>query len=493
MLLSSPFRRFPIFPPSLSSNSAVAPLTLWAAAHSEEQLNHQRFPLCGAPWLQYWQLASRRSGSTLRGSDGRHFSKSFDEYRASLGLRSPEDFIRLEKANCAPNYTPTPVVISRGEGVYVWDTGGNKYLDFVSGISSLNQGHCHPRIISALEAQAKRLTLTCRVLHNDAMPVLCRFLNDLLGYERVILMNTGAEAGETAIKLARKWGYEVKGVPPNQAKVLFCLNNYWGRTIAAASSSSTEDNYRNFGPYTPGLDKIPYDDLPALKKALEDPTVAAFFVEPIQGEGGVVFPKDGYLRRAAELCRSKNVLFIADEIQVGLGRTGRMLASDWDGVRPDIVLLGKSLTGGTMPCSAVVSDKHIMDVLTPGTHGSTYGGNPLACAVAYEALSVILDEKLAENALVQGETLRAALKQLQEQHKLTWVKEIRGRGLFNAVEVAGSSGETMQLCMELKSQGLLCRPTHGNVIRFLPPLTITDAQMQEAIQCITKAFLNKAF
>ncbi|KAL8452290.1 hypothetical protein Emag_002409 [Eimeria magna] len=401
--------------------------------------------------------------------------------------------MRLDKNNCAPNYTPTPVVITRGEGVYVWDVEGNKYFDFICGISSLNQGHCHPRIIKALETQARRLTLTCRVLYNDAMPVICRFLNDLLGYERVILMNTGAEAGETAIKLARKWGYEVKGIPANKARVVFCQNNYWGRTIAAASSSSTPDNYRNFGPYTPGFELIPYDDLEALSLILEDPNVAAFFVEPIQGEGGLVIPRDGYLRRAAEMCRAKNVLLIVDEIQAGLARSGRMLAADWEGIRPDIVLLGKSLTGGTIPCSAVVTDKHVMNVLTPGTHGSTYGGNPLACAVAYEALSVLLDEGLVNNANVAGQIFRKALNDLKEKHKLDWIKDIRGRGLFNAVELEGSSGETMQLCMELKNQGVLCRPTHGTVIRFLPPLCITEDQLQDAIQRISKAFLNKPF
>ncbi|OEH79454.1 ornithine mitochondrial related protein [Cyclospora cayetanensis] len=370
---------------------------------------------------------------------------------------------------------------------------GKRYYDFVSGISSLNQGHCHPRIVEALEKQAKLLTLTCRVLHNNVMPILCKFVNDLLGYEKTILMNTGAEAGETALKAARKWGYEVKGIPENTAKIILCRNNYWGRTITAASSSTTLENYKNFGPYTPGFELIAYDDLPALEHALEDQAVAAFFVEPIQGEGGVIIPRDGYLRKAAELCRAKNVLFIIDEIQTGLGRTGRMLASDWDGVRPDIVLLGKSFTGGTLPCSAVVTDRHVMDVFTPGTHGSTYGGNPLACAVAYEALSVIVDENLAENARLQGELLRGALRKLKDEHKLSWIHDIRGRGLLNAVEVKGSCGVATQLCMELKNEGILCRPTHGNVVRFLPPLCITREQMEEAIQGIANVFLRKSF
>ncbi|CDJ37048.1 ornithine aminotransferase, putative [Eimeria tenella] len=433
----------------------------------------------------------KASASFSTGRRDRAQSKSFDEYRKAVGIKSQEEYIRLDAANCAPNYVPTPVVISRGEGVYVWDIDGNKYLDFVAGISSLNQGHCHPRITEALIMQAKRLTLTCRVLHNDCMPVLCKFINDLLGYERTLLMNTGAEAGETAIKAARKWGYEVKGIRENRAKIVFCNNNYWGRTIAAASSSTTPDNYRHFGPYTPGFELIPFDDLPALEKALEDPNVAAFFVEPIQGEGGVIIPQNGYLRGAAELCRSRNVLLIVDEIQAGLGRTGRMLASDWEGVRPDVVLLGKSLTGGTVPCSAVVTNAHVMNVFTPGTHGSTYGGNPLACAVAYEALSVLVDEQLAENAKKQGQFMRDELSKMKEKCNLEWIRDIRGRGLFNAVEINGSSGEAMQLCIELKNEGVLCRPTRGNVLRFLPPLCIDEAQMKDALQRIQNVFCRK--
>lgn len=424
-------------------------------------------------------------------SQSRSRNKSFEEYRKAAGLRSQEDYMRLEKANCSPNYVPTPVVITKGEGVYVWDVDGKKYFDFIAGISSLNQGHCHPRITAALKAQAERLTLTSRNLYNDCMPFFCKYLNELFGYQRTLLMNTGAEAGETAVKMARKWGYEVKGIPKDQAKIIFCKNNYWGRTITAASSSSTLENYRHFGPYTPGFELIPYDDLSALEKSLSDPCVAAFFVEPIQGEGGVIIPSRGYLSRAAEMCRGCNVLLIADEIQAGLGRCGRLLASDWEGVRPDIVLLGKSITGGVLPCSAVLADTHIMGVMTPSTHGSTFGGNPLACAVGYEALSVLLEEKLIQNACVQGELLRSELQRLKDKYNLDFIKDIRGRGLFNAVEINGNSGECMHICLQLKDEGLLCRPTRGTVIRFLPPLTITETQMREAIEKISTVFLRK--
>ncbi len=390
-------------------------------------------------------------------------------------------FLELENQFSAHNYHPLPVVLSRGQGVYVWDVDGKKYYDFLSGYSALNQGHCHPKIIDCLINQARRLTLTSRAFHNDQFAEYARFITQYFGYDKVLPMNTGVEAVETAIKLARRWGYDVKGIPENKARIVVFEGNFHGRTSTVISFSSDPDSYTGFGPFMPGFDLIPYNDLDALAKALQNKDVAAVLMEPIQGEAGVVVPDDGYLSKAYAYCKQANVLFIGDEIQTGLGRTGKMLACDHEHVRPDILILGKALSGGTLPVSAVLADDEIMLTIKPGEHGSTYGGNPLACAVSITALSVLKEENMPENAVLMGEYFRNGLTSMQSP----FIETVRGKGLLNAVVIDHTGPDAAwDLCMELKENGLLAKPTHGNKIRFAPPLIITKSQMDECLEII---------
>jgi ornithine--oxo-acid transaminase len=391
--------------------------------------------------------------------------------------------IAKEDTYGAHNYHPLPVVLSRGEGCFLFDTDGKRYFDFLSAYSAVNQGHCHPKIVKALIDQAKVLGLTSRAFYNDCLGEYEEYITKLFGYDKILPMNTGVEGGETAIKLARRWGYDVKGVPKNQAKVLFAAGNFWGRTLSAISTSTDPSSHGGFGPFMPGFEVIPYNDLPALKAKLEsDPNIVAFMVEPIQGEAGVVVPQDGYLKEAQKMLRQHKALLIADEVQTGLCRTGRMLACDWDGVRPDILVLGKALSGGMYPVSAVLARDEIMLTIQRGQHGSTYGGNPIAAKVGMAALKVLVDEKLAENADKLGAMLRAQLAAIQSPR----ISLVRGKGLLNALvinEIGGVSA--WEVCMKLRDNGLLAKPTQGNIIRFAPPLTVNAAQMQECIEIIS--------
>jgi ornithine--oxo-acid transaminase len=393
-----------------------------------------------------------------------------------------QEYISLENEYGAHNYHPLPVVLSKGEGVFVWDVDGNKYFDFLSAYSAVNQGHCHPKIIQALHDQSQRITLTSRAFHNDQLGPFEKYITELLGFDRVLPMNTGVEGGETAIKLARKWGYTVKGIPPNQAKIVFASGNFWGRTIAAISSSQDPDSYGDFGPFVPGFEIVPYNDLDALDKALQDGHVAAFMVEPIQGEAGVIVPNENYLAGVRALCSKYNVLLIADEVQTGLGRTGKMLCSEHAGVKPDILILGKALGGGVFPVSAVLTNHEVMNVLHPGQHGSTFGGNPLACAVAMAALKVLVDENLAENAEKLGQVFRNRLQMI----KASIVSDVRGKGLLNAIDIVpfGNGKTAYDVCLALKANGLLAKQTHTHTIRFAPPLTITQEQIEMAADII---------
>jgi ornithine--oxo-acid transaminase len=390
-------------------------------------------------------------------------------------------YLALEEQYGAHNYHPLPVVLERGEGVYLYDVDGKKYFDFLSGYSAVNQGHCHPAIIEALQKQASKLTLTSRAFHNNLLGEYEKYITNYFGYDKVLPMNTGVEGGETAIKLARRWGYNVKGIAENKAKIIFAEGNFWGRTLAAISSSTDPSSFKGFGPYMPGFGIVSYNDLVALEEALKDKEVAAFMVEPIQGEAGVVIPDDGYLKAVRDLCNKYNVLFIADEIQTGLARTGKMLACDHENVKPDILILGKALSGGTLPISAVLASNEIMMQILPGEHGSTYGGNPLACAVAIKSLEVLKSEKMAENAEKMGERLRAGLANLHSP----FVTTIRGKGLLNAIVIKHENPDaSWDLCLHLKDLGLLAKPTHGDKIRFAPPLIITEKQIDEAIAII---------
>jgi ornithine--oxo-acid transaminase len=395
-----------------------------------------------------------------------------------------QHFLEKEELYGAHNYHPLPVVLTRGKGVFVWDVDDRKYYDFLSGYSAINHGHCHPRIIETFVEQAHRLTLTSRAFHNDVLGEYAEFITKFFGYDKVLPMNTGVEAVETGLKLARRWGYEVKGVPANKAKIITCSQNFHGRTISVISFSSDESSRKHFGPFTPGFEVIPYNDIPSLQAALQDTSVVAFLVEPIQGEAGVIVPEDGYLAKAAAMCKEANVLLIADEIQTGLARTGKMLACDHEGVRPDILLLGKALSGGTMPVSAVLADDEIMLTIKPGDHGSTYGGNPLACKVAITALQVLKDEHMAENSRVQGVYFRKELLALGHEH----ISIVRGKGLFNAIVINHPDKDTAwDICIEMKQNGLLAKPTHGDRIRFAPPLPITRSQTDECIGIIKKS------
>jgi ornithine--oxo-acid transaminase len=397
-----------------------------------------------------------------------------------------QEAIELENKYGAHNYHPLPVVLSRGEGVHVWDVEGKKYYDFLSAYSAVNQGHCHPKIVDALINQAKKLTLTSRAFHNDTLGRYEKYITNLFGYDKVLPMNTGVEGGETALKLCRKWAYKVKGIPENKAKILFAENNFWGRTLAAVSSSTDPSAYEDYGPYLPGFEIVKYNDLSALEKALEDPNVAGFMVEPIQGEAGVMVPDEGYLKKAYELCKSKNVLFIADEVQTGISRTGKLFCCQHENIKPDILILGKALSGGVFPVSAALADDEIMMTIKPGEHGSTFGGNPIACEVAMAALKVAVDEKLDENAEKLGQIFRAELTEFCKTNN--WVNAVRGKGLLNAILINDSeeSSTAWDICMKLRDNGLLAKPTHGNIIRFAPPLVITKEQLMECIAIITK-------
>ncbi len=397
---------------------------------------------------------------------------------------SAEALMALEDKYGAHNYHPLPVVLTRGKGVYLWDVAGKRYYDFLSAYSAVNQGHCHPRIVEALKRQAERLTLTSRAFYNDKLGPYEQFITSYFGYDKVLPMNTGVEAVETALKLCRKWAYQVKGVPTNEAKIIFAAGNFHGRTLGVISASVDPDATREYGPYMPGYIVVPYNDLQALEEALREPGVAGFIVEPIQGEAGVVVPDDDYLPGAYELCQKHQVLFIADEVQTGIARTGKLLACDHYGIRPDILILGKALSGGVLPVSAVLADDPIMLTIRPGEHGSTFGGNPLACAVAMEALKVVQDEQLADNAARLGERFRSRMQALVATSELLTL--VRGKGLLNAVVIndAPNSDTAWNLCLKLAENGLLAKPTHGNIIRFAPPLVMTEAQLDECCDII---------
>jgi len=428
---------------------------------------------------------------------GLHRLQSFS-FSSSLSLssaKSASQCMTLEDTYGAHNYHPLPVVLTKGSGTRVWDTDGKEYFDFLSAYSAVNQGHCHPKIIGALVDQAKQLTLTSRAFYNDALGEYCEFVTAYFGMDRVLPMNTGVEGGETAIKLARKWGYQVKGIAPNKARCLFANNNFWGRTLAAVSSSNDPTAYNEFGPYMPGFSSIPYNDLGSLEMEFQKDAenIAAFMVEPIQGEAGVMVPDDGYMKKVKKLCEKYNVLLIADEVQTGLCRTGHRLAVDHDGILPDILVLGKALSGGVLPVSAVLAKEEVMATLKPGEHGSTYGGNPLACRVAVAALEVLRDEKLDENARARGAQLRAGLESLVGSTSLP-IEKVRGRGLLNAVIINqpkggyGDTGKAWDLCVKMQHNGLLAKPTHGNIIRLAPPLTITEEEIDQCLDIFEKSF-----
>lgn len=398
---------------------------------------------------------------------------------------NPQDYINREDRYGAHNYHPLPVVLERGEGPFVWDVEGKRYFDFLSAYSAVNQGHCHPAIVKALTEQAKRLTLTSRAFYNSVLGEYEEYITKFFGYDKVLPMNSGAEADETALKLTRKWAYKKKGIADGQAKIIACEGNFHGRTISIISMSTDPDARKDYGPYTPGFIIIPYNDIKALESALQDPNVAGFLVEPIQGEAGVYVPDEGYLRKAFDLCKSKNVLFIADEVQTGIARTGKLLACDHEGVRPDILILGKALSGGVMPVSAVLADDEIMLTIKPGEHGSTFGGNPLACKVGIAALEVIKNEKLAENAEYLGKVFRKEMSSIKSE----MIGIVRGKGLLNAVVITPKGGKTAwDVCIAMKDKGVIAKPTHDHIIRFAPPLVINEKQLLEAIELIKSAF-----
>jgi len=398
---------------------------------------------------------------------------------------TPKDYMDRESKYGAHNYHPLPVVLEKGKGVYLWDVEGKKYYDFLSAYSAVNQGHCHPKIVKALTDQAQLLTLTSRAFYNNVLGEFEEYVTKYFGYDKVLPMNTGAEGDETALKLCRRWAYDVKGIKDGEAKIIVCENNFHGRTITVISMSTDPDAYRGYGPYTPGFIKIPFNNIPALEDALKDKNVAGFLVEPIQGEAGVFVPDDGYLKKAYELCKKHNVLFIADEVQTGIARTGKMLACDHEGVRPDILILGKAISGGVVPVSCVLADDEIMLTIKPGEHGSTYGGNPLACKVSIAALEVIKNENLVENATKMGEIFRSEMRGI----KSDMIELVRGKGLLNAVVIRNKPGKTAwDVCLAMADKGVLAKPTHGNIIRFAPPLVITEKELLDAISRIKEAF-----
>jgi ornithine--oxo-acid transaminase len=401
-----------------------------------------------------------------------------------IEVKSSATAIELEDKFGAHNYHPLPVVLARGKGVFMWDVEGKRYYDFLSAYSAVNQGHCHPRIVEALIAQAQTLELTSRAFYNNVLGVYEQFVTGYFGYDRVLPMNTGAEGDETALKLTRKWAYRVKGIPGDQARIICCENNFHGRTISVVSMSTDPVARKDFGPFTPGFTIIPYNDIAALRKALEDPHVAGFLVEPIQGEAGVYVPDEGYLKKAYDLCREKNVLFIADEVQTGIARTGKLLACDWEGIKPDVLILGKALSGGVYPVSAVLADDPVMLVIHPGEHGSTFGGNPVACKVAITALTVVKEENLAENALKMGKIFRDECGKISS----SFIELVRGKGLLNAIVIRPHNGKTAwDVCIRMMEHGLLAKPTHDHIIRFAPPLVITEEQVREAVEIIRKS------
>lgn len=394
-----------------------------------------------------------------------------------------QEYMDREAKYGAHNYHPLPVVLEKGEGIYVWDVNGKRYFDFLSAYSAVNQGHCHPKIVEAMTEQAKKLALTSRAFYNNVLGEWEEYITKYFGYDKVLPMNSGAEADETALKLCRRWGYDVKGIPADQAKIIVCDNNFHGRTITIVTLSNDPSSYAGFGPFTPGFVRIPYDDIPALEEALKDPNVAGFLLEPIQGEAGVYVPHEGYLKKAYDLCKAHNVLFMADEVQTGIARTGKMLACDHEGVRPDILILGKAISGGLMPVSCVLADDEIMLTIKPGEHGSTYGGNPIAAKVSMAALQVIKDEKLEENAERLGKIFRERMQAI----KSDMVEIVRGKGLLNAVVITPKNGKTAwDVCLKLRDNGLLAKPTHEHIIRFAPPLVINEEQLIEAIGIIEK-------
>ena len=399
-------------------------------------------------------------------------------------MLTSKDLINLEYKYGAHNYHPLPVVLEKGEGVYLWDVEGKKYFDFLSAYSAVNQGHCHPKIISALIDQSKKLTLTSRAFHNNVLGQYEKFITDFFDYDKVLPMNTGVEGGETAIKLARKWGYEVKKIPKDSAKIIFVEGNFWGRTLGAISSSTDPSSTNGFGPFMPGYEIIPYNNLDSLREALKDPNVAAFMVEPIQGEAGVVVPDENYLRNAYEMCKDSNVLFIADEVQTGIGRTGKMICCEHHGFKPDILILGKALSGGVFPVSAILASDEVMLTIKPGEHGSTFGGNPVACEVAMAALKVIRDEKLSENAHKMGVIFRNKIQTYINSSNI--VEKIRGKGLLNAIVIKDDENSDIawNICLKMAEKGLLAKPTHGNIIRFAPPLIINEDQLNNCIEII---------
>ena len=396
-------------------------------------------------------------------------------------------YIEMEDKFGAHNYHPLPVVLARAEGVYFWDVDGKKYYDFLSAYSAVNQGHCHPRIIDALVEQAERMTLTSRAFYNDCLGEYEKYVTEYFGYEKVLPMNTGAEGVETAIKLARKWGYVKKGIPENQAKIICCEGNFHGRTVLAVSLSNDPESYGGFGPFVPNIVKIPYNNADALAEAVKDPNVAGFIVEPIQGEAGVYVPDDGYLAKCFEICKAANVLFIADEVQTGIARTGKMLASDYENIRPNIVILGKAIGGGVLPVSAVLADDEIMLCIKPGEHGSTFGGNPMACKVAIASLKVVKDEELADRAFELGNIFRDELRKIESP----MIQMVRGKGLLNAMIIKPTNGiEAWDVCLKMRDNGLLAKPTHGDIIRFAPPLVISEGQLMEAVEIIKESILS---
>ena len=405
-------------------------------------------------------------------------------------IKNSSKAINLENKYGAHNYHPLPVVLSKGKGVYVWDVEGKRYFDFLSAYSAVNQGHCHPKIINSLIEQSKILTLTSRAFYNDVLGEYEEYVTKYFNYDKVLPMNTGVEGGETANKLARKWGYLIKGIEENKAKIIFANGNFWGRTLAAISSSNDPLSYKDFGPFMPGYELVPYNDLNSLEEAFQDSNVCAFMVEPIQGEAGVVVPDEGYLAGVKKLCSQYNVLFMADEVQTGIARTGKMLATDYEDARPDVLILGKALSGGVLPVSAVLADDEIMMCIKPGEHGSTYGGNPLACAVAKTALKVIKDENLEENAMLMGNYFRKKMNDLAKESDL--VNLIRGKGLLNALVINDSedSSTGWDICLKMKEKGLIAKPTHGNIIRFAPPLVINKKEIDESCQIIRDCILN---
>jgi ornithine--oxo-acid transaminase len=402
-----------------------------------------------------------------------------------MALLTSKDYMAKEDKFGAHNYHPLPVVLAKGSGIYVWDVEGKKYFDFLSAYSAVNQGHCHPKITKALTDQANTLALTSRAFYNNILGDWEEYMTRLFGYDKMLPMNSGAEADETALKLTRKWAYKVKGIPANEAKIIVCDGNFHGRTITIISMSSDPDAYNHYGPYTPGFIHIPFNDTERLEQELQNPNVAGFLVEPIQAEAGVFVPDEGYLKKAAELCKKYNVLFIADEVQTGLGRTGKLLACDHENVRPDILILGKAVSGGVYPVSCVLANDEIMLTIKPGEHGSTYGGNPIAARVAMAAIDVILDEKLVENSNRMGEIFRKEMKSVDSK----MIEIVRGKGLLNAIAVKPNNGKTAwDVCLQLKENGLIAKPTHEHIIRFTPPLIITEPEMMEAIEIIKRTF-----